>query len=222
MKNVIKDTASLNAEEIITNKIILDGEEIGYSMLPKLVHRTSLEPHIEGEEVVDKQYYTLHNDAGQCVYVSPSLSEYMYTRWWRRRWWKGGGGGSGWYFLPIVLPPHPGGKGKRRPRPKKTYVEDISWYYYADPNTKVPIIRDRNWKPSTVKRAVSAWEISNIEKFGLQFTKVEDCTRMFFGCRRLKGFYSTNFQQCKNATGMFEDCDALKKFSSRPAVFKRV
>jgi hypothetical protein len=44
MKNVIKDTVSLSTEELITNKIFLDGDDIGYSILPKLVHRTTLEP----------------------------------------------------------------------------------------------------------------------------------------------------------------------------------
>lgn len=222
MKNVTRSTASLNAEEIITNKIYLDGNEISYSILPKLVHRTSLEPEVTVDGVEDKQYYTLHNDAGDCLYVSPSLSEYMYrkTRWWKP--WKPGPGGrrNKWQFLPIVLPPHPGGKVKdKTPKTKFPPIEDISWEYAWSSEKIAPSTNKRLWKPSEIKYAISAWEESEIEKFSMQFTKVEDCTRMFYGCKKLRGFYSSNFKKCTNTTGMFEGCIRLKEMTTHHSVF---
>ena len=224
MKNVTRSTASLNAEEIITNNIILDGYEIDYSILPKLVHRTSLVPEITVDGVDERQYYTLHNDAGVCVYVSPSLSEYMYRRmWWWRPWKPGPRRRNKWQFLPIVLPPHPGGKVPTgRPKPKPEKVTDISWKYYCSNQKSAPASNRRDWKPSEVERAVSAWEQSEIEKFSMQMPNVEDCTRMFYGCKKLRGFYSSNFQKCTDATGMFEGCIKLKDMTLHPGVFRRV
>ena len=193
--------------------------------MPKLVHRTSLVPELTLDGIDEKQYYTLHNDAGECVYISPSLSEYMYRRTWWWRPWKPGPGGRGnkWQFLPIVLPPHPGGKVPTgRPKPKPFYIDDISWLYWYTSSKTVPASNRRTWKSTEVKRAVSAWEGSNLETFSVQLPKVEDCTRMFYGCKKLRGFYSTNFQQCTDATGMFENCTALKKLPARASTFKRV
>ena len=57
MNEFLKNTASLTAAEITTNKIYLEGEEIGDAMLPKLVKRASLTPIVEDGIVKENIYY---------------------------------------------------------------------------------------------------------------------------------------------------------------------
>ena len=49
-------------------------ESIGYSIRPELVTRTSLHPTIINEKLEKRVYYSLHNDAGDCVYISPFIT----------------------------------------------------------------------------------------------------------------------------------------------------
>lgn len=67
-------SASINATEAILNTIILNNDDIGNSIQPKLVKRASLSPVIgENGELESRVYYTLHNDAGLNIYISPHL-----------------------------------------------------------------------------------------------------------------------------------------------------
>lgn len=72
-KDLIK-SATIKANEAELNYIDFKGDDIGISMRPELVHRTELHPVISNEgELESRVYYTLHNDAGGAVYLSPSM-----------------------------------------------------------------------------------------------------------------------------------------------------
>ena len=74
-KDLIK-SATIKANKAELNYINFKGDEIGNTIQPELVKRTSLHPTVnEKGEVEDRVYYTLHNDAGDCVYVSPFIQE---------------------------------------------------------------------------------------------------------------------------------------------------
>lgn len=211
--------AQKNIDLLFTNRIIYKGSEIGESILPELVNRASLSPIIEGNTIVQNQYYTLHNDAGQCVYISPALNEYMTKRW--RRWRNGGGdGGKKWYLLPLAAPAHPYfGGGRRRGR---YWEEDIS-HWYENSSDPLPLAQNkRGWKNTQVVRAVSAWENSALEKYIIPLPRCKDCTAMFKDCKNLKTFDGTSFKQCRRAMCMFENCTSLRELKcSRAAFYKK-
>lgn len=72
-KDLIK-SATIKANKAELNYIDFKGDDIGISMRPELVHRTELHPVISDEgELESRVYYTLHNDAGGAVYLSPSM-----------------------------------------------------------------------------------------------------------------------------------------------------
>lgn len=179
-------------------------------MLPKLVHRVSLHPEVDGTGVIDRHLYTLHNDAGECLYISPHLSEYMSKRWkrvWKRRYLSDGDDGLS-----------DGDDGNSNSHD----VDDISGWYYGDGRTSVPQEQKRGWNNDKIVRAVSAWEKSSLSSFGLAMPILDDGTRMFKDCTDLKSFYSTNFKSCETATGMFEGCTALKRVNSPNVFYKTV
>ena len=72
-KDLIK-SATIQANKADLNYIDFKGDDIGVSMRPELVHRTTLQPVVsDSGEVENRVYYTLHNDAGDCVYMSPFI-----------------------------------------------------------------------------------------------------------------------------------------------------
>lgn len=103
MKRTTQSPVSIGAEEIITSNLYIDGVEIGTAMLPKLVHRTSLSPIVVNGKVEQRQFYTLHNDAGKCVFVSPALQDGMNKKWtrpWRWNWRTD----ESWHLHPVLVP----------------------------------------------------------------------------------------------------------------------
>lgn len=217
----MNSTSQKNIEYLYTNSIIYKGDDIRSSILPELVSRVSLSPIIEKDQVVENQFFTLHNDAGECVYISPALNEYMTKRRRfipkphpiprpRRK--------SGWYFLPIALPAHPGGGGRGNRR-RGWSIGDISFWYDGSNETTVPAQNKRGWKNSDIVRAVSAWENSKIETYQISLTNCEECTAMFKDCKNLRKFYVSNFKSCKNAVCMFENCTSLHELKCNKSTF---
>lgn len=226
MNEFQKNTAHLNAAEIITEKIYLEGEEIGDAMLPKLVKRVQLSPMIDHEEVVQNNLYTLHNDAGECVYASPFLepgiNEDVTIR--RRRIWKiiwGGGGGRRprWYFLPIALPAHPGGRRRRRRRASLRYNINNLYSALTTPSyVTLKVIPPNNfkidWRSHLVTSTRYTFQGTGLRIVRKSFPKTKDATGMYSQCAKLEEFYGSNYRSCLTTDYMFKDCVALRKFGS--------
>lgn len=69
------NTSKIQSVEINSQSYYIDGEDIGKGILPRLVHRVSLHPIYDEDTntIVENQYFTLHNDAGDLMYASKFL-----------------------------------------------------------------------------------------------------------------------------------------------------
>lgn len=69
------NTSKIQSVEINAQSYYIDGEDIGEGILPRLVHRVSLHPIYDDDTntIVENQYFTLHNDAGDLMYASKFL-----------------------------------------------------------------------------------------------------------------------------------------------------
>jgi hypothetical protein len=224
MNEFQKNTALLNAAEIVTEKIYLEGEEIGDAMLPKLVKRVSLEPTIEHDEVQQNNLYTLHNDAGECLYVSPflepSINENVTIRR-KRIWWRGGVRRPRWWFLPIVLPAHPGGRRRRR---RRLLTYNINYYYSALTNPsyvtlkQIPVNNNKiDWRSYSVTSTKYTFQGTGLIIVRTSFPKTTDATGMYSQCSKLKEFYGRRYVSCLTTDYMFKDCISLTTYGSGAA-----
>ena len=66
------NSSKIQSVDIEAQNYTINGEDIGKGILPKLVHRVSLHPVYDEEtdSIVENQYFTLHNDAGDLLYTS--------------------------------------------------------------------------------------------------------------------------------------------------------
>lgn len=66
------NSSKIQSVDIEAQNYTISGEDIGKGILPKLVHRVSLHPVYDEEtdSIVENQYFTLHNDAGNLLYIS--------------------------------------------------------------------------------------------------------------------------------------------------------
>lgn len=70
----IFSTSTGEVNSVTVDKLLYGNESIGYAIRPELVSRTSLHPTIVDGKLEKRVYYSLHNDAGDCVYVSPFIA----------------------------------------------------------------------------------------------------------------------------------------------------
>ena len=66
-------SATVQGTRVVANSINYKNSNISSSIQPEMVRRTSLHPTYNGEEIEDRIYYSLHNDAGTCTFVSPHM-----------------------------------------------------------------------------------------------------------------------------------------------------
>lgn len=66
-------SATVQGTKVIANSINYKNSDISSSIQPEMVRRTSLHPSYNGEEIEDRIYYSLHNDAGACTFISPHM-----------------------------------------------------------------------------------------------------------------------------------------------------
>lgn len=210
MSETITNTASLDAQEIFTEGIWLEGEKIDYAMLPKLVHRCSLSTTVEDGEVDERRYFALYNDAGTCVYVSPAMTEEQFLsdvkivpyepiidRGYDRWWWNNGGSTSG------------GSKKKPKfPRKRKVWNDNIDRYYMNDGRQFVVAQNKRDWRNNSVVSAVQAWCNADIVKFSMKMTKLLNATAMFQNAINLEEFRGA-FKSATSISRIFEGCTEL-------------
>lgn len=102
------NTSKIQSVEINSQSYYIDGEDIGKGILPKLVHRVSLHPVYDEDTntIVENQYFTLHNDAGDLMYASKFLqgdSSFQSVVTGNT----GGGGGGEEPPIPPPVPPKP-------------------------------------------------------------------------------------------------------------------
>lgn len=213
MNEFLKNTASLTAAEITTNKIYLEGEEIGDAMIPKLVKRASLTPIVEDGIVKENNYYTLHNDAGTCLYTSPfmryeeneSISRLFPATNPKR-----------WYWMTIGAGTSKRKGGKRKKENVKQYKLNIDHEYdaFVNPRYKalhyVPKQSLRLWKAQTVESARYAFAETGLYYCATNFQKLTDAAGMFTNCEELEKFTSKNFRSCTDARHMFRGCIKLE------------
>lgn len=213
MNEFLKNTASLTAAEITTNKIYLEGEEIGDAMLPKLVKRASLTPIVEDGVVKENNYYTLHNDAGTCLYTSPYMrneEDEKITRLFPST------NPKRWYWMTIGAGTSKRKGGKRKKENVKTYKVNIDHEYdaFVNPRYKalhyVPKQSLRLWKSQTVESARYAFAETGLYYCATNFQKLTDAIGMFANCEELEKFTSKNFRSCTNASHMFRGCIKLE------------
>ena len=67
-------SASAEISSASFNSLSYKNESVGYSIRPELVTRTSLHPTIVNGNLEKRIYYSLHNDAGDCVYISQFIT----------------------------------------------------------------------------------------------------------------------------------------------------
>ena len=231
MKRTTQSPVSIGAEEIITSNLYIDGVEIGTAMLPKLVHRTSLSPIVVDGEVEQRQFYTLHNDAGDCVFVSPALQERMNKKWtrpWRWNWRNS----ESWHLHPIIVPEGstygaiipdgwtnlPDGTITH----DKLIVDDISWWYATNPRKTVIPPAYAGYKAKNILKANHTWEKSGLTSYKMDLPNCISGTRMFAQSYNLVEFKAKDFKSLQHAEGMFEECEYLEKLPSNNDVFDGV
>ena len=210
MSESVTNTASLDAQEIFTEGIWLEGEKIDYAMLPKLVHRCSLSTTVEDGEVDERRYYALYNDAGTCVYVSPAMTDDHFSstvkivpyepiidRGYDKGWWNNGGFSTSG---PRKKP--------KSPRKRKEWIDNIDRYYMNDGRQYVVTQAKRNWKNNTVVSAVQAWCNANIIKFSMVMPKLINATAMFQNAIDL-GEFRGSFKNATSISRIFEGCRDL-------------
>lgn len=248
MKRTTQSPVSIGAEEIITSNLYIDGVEIGTAMLPKLVHRTSLSPIVVNGQVEQRQFYTLHNDAGKCVFVSPALQDGMNKKWtrpWRWNWRTD----ESWHLHPILVPegssygallPDYGGSNSDitspdgpvepddipdiiiPPIPVPQIVTDISWWYATDKRKSVVPPAHDGYNANNILTANHTWEKSGLIEYEMDLPNCINGTRMFAQSYDLVEFTATNFKSLQHAEGMFEECEYLEKLPSNNDVFNGV
>lgn len=68
-----KGDAKIQATNVDINSLTYKGGNVSDTIHRELVKRTELHPTYDGEELEERIYYSLHNDASKCVFVSPHL-----------------------------------------------------------------------------------------------------------------------------------------------------
>lgn len=232
MKRTTKNAVSFGAEEIITSNLYIDGVEIGTAMLPKLVHRTSLSPVVVDGVVEQRQYYTLHNDAGDCVFVSPALQNRM-NKMWHRPWRWNWRTAESWHLHPILVPEGsiygallwddtsmslPDGT----IHTDKEIVTDISWWYATNKRKTVIPPPYAGYKAKNIQKANHTWEKSGLTSYKLNLPKCVEGIRMFAECDYLTKFEATDFKSLEHAEGMFEKCYQISTIPTTKDVFSSV
>lgn len=221
MKRTTQSPVSIGAEEIITSNLYIDGIEIGTAMLPKLVHRTSLSPIVVDGQIEQRQFYTLHNDAGDCVFVSPALQDRMNKKWkrpWRWNWRTA----ESWHLHPILVPEGShGGFGALIPdddgislpdgsiETEKEIITDISWWYATNKRKTVIPPSYEGYKAKNILKANHTWEKSGLKSYNMNLPICEEGTRMFAESYDLASFTATDFKSLVHAEGMFEKCSLI-------------
>lgn len=217
MKESVENMASLNATQIITEKIFLGGEEIGDAILPKLVKRAPLSPTINDDDTVDENiYFTLHNDAGQCVYVSPALLESYneYKKVIPPSWPSNRKPPLTWIVLPggggRIVPKEPVNRTKRT---NLDHAYDVLRDIKFLALDKIPQDgRKTGWYARDILTSKYAFRGTSIKKAIRNFPKTIFAEGMFADCKKLVKFSPRKFVSCENANFMFKDCVKLEKF----------
>ncbi len=74
MSQNLTGSATVQASKAVINSLTYKNENISESIQPEMVKRTTLHPvYNDNDEIEERVYYTLHNDAAVCTYVSPHL-----------------------------------------------------------------------------------------------------------------------------------------------------
>ena len=74
MSQNLTGSATIQASKAVINSLIYKNENISESIQPEMVKRTTLHPvYNDNDEIEERIYYTLHNDASVCTYVSPHI-----------------------------------------------------------------------------------------------------------------------------------------------------
>lgn len=230
MKRTTQSPVSIGAEEIITSNLYIDGVEIGTAMLPKLVHRTSLSPIVVNGQVEQRQFYTLHNDAGDCVFVSPALQDRMNKKWkrpWRWNWRTA----ESWHLHPILVPEGSHGNfgalipddGISLPdgsiETEKEIITDISWWYATNKRKTVIPPPYEGYKAKNILLANHTWEKSGLLSYSMDLPKCTSGIRMFAESYDLASFTANDFKSLQHGEGMFENCEYLTTISNNSDVF---
>ena len=212
MNEFLKNTADLNAVEITTNKIYLEGEEIGDAMLPKLVKRASLSPTLEEGVLSENVYYTLHNDAGTCVYTSPHMrseeDENIYRLFPSTN-------PKRWFWMTVGAGTNKSEGGKRKKVVKNRYKTNIDHEYDALIKPRyltlqyVPKQSLRRWKSQTVESSRYTFAETALRYCATNFQKTLNAEGMFSDCKEMQKFTSKNFRSCLNTDHMFINCGKL-------------
>ena len=215
MKESVENIASLNAAQIITEKVFLNGEEIGYSILPKLVKRVPLEPTINDDDTINENiYFTLHNDAGQCVYVSPALLEsYNENQKVIPPDWPVSKPPTSWIVEDGVMIPKPNINGGRKVILDHDY--DVYLHLQFHSLNKIPQDgRRTGWYARDIISSKYAFRGTALVDEERNFPKTKDATGMFAECKQLVNFAPRKFLDCEFADYMFKNCSNLKTFLS--------
>ena len=74
MSQNLTGSATIQGSKAVINSLNYKKENISESIQPEMVKRTTLHPvYNDNDEVEERIYYTLHNDAATCTYVSPHM-----------------------------------------------------------------------------------------------------------------------------------------------------
>ena len=74
MSQNLTGSATIQGSKAVINSLNYKKENISESIQPEMVKRTTLHPvYNDNDEVEERIYYTLHNDAAACTYVSPHM-----------------------------------------------------------------------------------------------------------------------------------------------------
>ena len=74
MSQNLTGSATIQGSKAVINSLNYKKENISESIQPEMVKRTTLHPvYNDNDEVEERIYYTLHNDAATCTYISPHM-----------------------------------------------------------------------------------------------------------------------------------------------------
>lgn len=79
MSKNLTGSATIQATNADINSLTYKGSNVSDSLPSELVHRTSLHPTYVNGKLEKRVHYSLHNDASDCVSVSPIMKMEIYN-----------------------------------------------------------------------------------------------------------------------------------------------
>lgn len=234
-------TAKVESTDINTQKISINNVEIGTAILPKLVHRTTLHPVMGDDGVMyENQYYTLHNDAGDKVYISEFIQDSTSETTKVTPPVPPPDGVSpidpddnaGWRYIGPIIPSNPGGgngtigrttkrtrstRNKKENKKSKQVQEErtiINRAYYKTNLKKLPARDARDWSFLRVTDAEEAFMLTNLTQVKNPWPELVNGYRMYNSCTDLKKVHvHARFPKLEDGAGMFAGCTSLIRFA---------